>query len=200
MSVLINTNRLLSSHTYRALKRKLQQIRSFVQKKQLLRAQMLRSYHGASPTGSSPAARKVPLKVAVIGGWTDEDVYHICYELRTRFQGTELGTCSILTASPSMSQHWNALSQLKRVMNVTVSRTIKELIAWFGIGMLPYRLPGIPFKPRKNWPEFEWLGGVDSIQRISTSILTGRFSRISIVMHRESRSRRWSVVTRLPSC
>jgi len=115
----------------------------------------------------------------VIGGWTDEDVYHLCYELRTRFPHTSLATCSHLTASPSASQHWNTLAQLKRVMAVTVTRTVKELIGWCsdgamdgqsgapgsGLGVVPYRLMGVPFRPRRLWPSFEWLGGAAAVPR-----------------------------------
>ena len=59
--------------------------------------------------------------VCTCNSWTDEDIYHLCYELRTRTAAIDIATCSALTASPSTSQHWNALGQLKRVMNVTVS-------------------------------------------------------------------------------
>lgn len=136
---IINTTRQLSTQTSRALKRKLQQIRA----------------HARKTTGRL----RIPLRVAVIGGWTDEDVYHVCYELRTRLQASDIATCSILTASPSSSQHWNALSQLKRVMNVTVTRTVKELIQWLGVADVPYRLPCVSYRPRNTWPIIQWSNG-----------------------------------------
>jgi len=187
---IIDTQRDLNWQTHRKLIRKLQDIRSFEHRKQQQRRWVeaaMKAAHTASGAASSPSPHsstpasqsspsrsftvsipptpRPPLKIAVIGGWTDEDVYHICYELRRRFHGTELATCSILTASPSSSQHWNTLAQLKRVIGVSVTRTIKELIEWFGIGAVPYRLPGIPSLPPRAWPSFEWVGGESRIPK-----------------------------------
>ena len=50
-------------------------------------------------------------------------MYQICYELRTRGKVDDIATCSVLTASPSSSTHWNALQQMNRVMGVTVKQS-----------------------------------------------------------------------------
>lgn len=134
---IIDTTRTLSSNSYRPLLKKLREI------------------HGAS---------KGPLRVAVIGGWTDEDVYHLCYELKTRTKAIEIATCSVLTASPSTSQHWNALGQMKRVIGVTLTRTVRELVQWFGVGvpasasssLLPAFSHTRPSEKERYWPTFVW--------------------------------------------
>lgn len=49
-----------------------------------------------------------PLKVGVIGVWTEAKVSFLLYDLKTRLGIDQLGTCTALTASASRSQHFNA--------------------------------------------------------------------------------------------
>lgn len=126
---IIDTVRILSNDSFRPLKTKLKEIQDI---------------------------SKAPLRVAVIGGWTEEDIRHLCYELKTRTKAIDIATCSVLTASPSTSQHWSALSQMRQSMNVTITRTVRELIDWFHLGVTPYRLPGFDLRKQKTWPLFIW--------------------------------------------
>jgi hypothetical protein len=175
MECIVETNRLLTSQTYRTLKKKIGMVRSFFQQKHeaSLAAQeakqseagglMSRSNSIVSTGSASSSSLIPPLRIAVIGGWTEEDVFHLCYELRTRLPRIEMATCAHLTASPSVSQHWGYLDKIRRVMNVQITRTVRELITWFRVGKLPYRLSGVKYIPAAHWPKFEWVGGTSSI-------------------------------------
>jgi len=64
---IIDTTRTLSSNSYRPLLKKLREI------------------HGNS---------RGPLRVAVIGGWTDEDVYHVSSRLSSPFRDLAPSCCT----------------------------------------------------------------------------------------------------------
>jgi len=76
------------------------------------------------------AARGRPLRVGVIGVWTEAKVSFLLYELKTRYPELELATCSALTASASRLQHFNALEQLSRILGVKVFDAVGEFAGW----------------------------------------------------------------------
>ncbi len=71
------------------------------------------------------------VKIGVIGVWTEAKVSFILYELKTRFGIDQLATCSALTASDSKDQHFNALAQLKKILNVAIFDSVAEFATWF---------------------------------------------------------------------
>ncbi|MBM4379743.1 MAG: isochorismatase family protein [Deltaproteobacteria bacterium] len=75
-------------------------------------------------------ARGQPLRVGVIGVWTEAKVSFLLYELKTRYPELELATCSALTASASRLQHFNALEQLSRILGVKVFDAVGEFAGW----------------------------------------------------------------------
>lgn len=100
-------------------------------------------------------------RVVVVGGWTDAHLYHLCYEIFMRCGFTNIASCSAITASRSDSAHWQALAQLKSVMNINVTRTVRELMEWCSNDEL-YRLPGLRLPKGSHWPDFEWVGAPPS--------------------------------------
>jgi len=88
-----------------------------------------------------------PMRVAVVGVWTEAKVTFLLYELATRCGLTQLATCSALTASASRSQHFNALQQLKRILGVTVFNSVGELASWLVPDGDPIPLPPAPKGP-----------------------------------------------------
>lgn len=72
------------------------------------------------------------LRVGIVGVWTDAKVSYLCYDLKTRknLGVTSLATCSALTASFSRSKHFNALEQLKSLLDVRVFATVQEFTRW----------------------------------------------------------------------
>jgi len=90
-----------------------------------------------------------PLRVGVIGVWTEAKVSFLLYDLKTRLGIDELATCSALTASASRAQHFNALAQLEKLLGVRCFDSIAEFANWLRPGAelaLPHHPGG--FEPR----------------------------------------------------
>ena len=75
-----------------------------------------------------------PLRVGVVGVWTEAKVSFLLYELRTRLGIDELATCSALTASASRTQHFNALSQLDKILGVSCFDSTADFVDWLRPG------------------------------------------------------------------
>src|SRR5215469_14534666 len=71
-----------------------------------------------------------PLRVGVVGVWTEAKVSFLLYELRTRLGIDELATCSALTASASRTQHFNALLQLDKILGVSCFDSPADFVDW----------------------------------------------------------------------
>jgi protein-tyrosine phosphatase/nicotinamidase-related amidase/aminoglycoside phosphotransferase (APT) family kinase protein len=90
-----------------------------------------------------------PLRVGVVGVWTEAKVSFLLYDLKTRLGIDELATCSALTASASRAQHFNALAQLGKLLGVRCFDSPAEFADWLRPGAelaLPHHPPG--FEPR----------------------------------------------------
>jgi nicotinamidase-related amidase/aminoglycoside phosphotransferase (APT) family kinase protein len=90
-----------------------------------------------------------PLRVGVVGVWTEAKVSFLLYDLKTRLGIDELATCSALTASASRAQHFNALAQLEKLLGVRCFDSVAEFADWLRPGAelaLPHHPGG--FEPR----------------------------------------------------
>ena len=90
-----------------------------------------------------------PLRVGVVGVWTEAKVSFLLYDLKTRLGIDELATCSALTASASRAQHFNALAQLGKILGVRCFDSPAEFADWLRPGAelgLPRHRLG--FEPR----------------------------------------------------
>jgi protein-tyrosine phosphatase/nicotinamidase-related amidase/aminoglycoside phosphotransferase (APT) family kinase protein len=90
-----------------------------------------------------------PLRVGVVGVWTEAKVSFLLYDLKTRLGIDELATCSALTASASRAQHFNALAQLEKLLGVRCFDSLAEFADWLRPGAelaLPHHPLG--FEPR----------------------------------------------------
>lgn len=67
-----------------------------------------------------------PIKVGIIGVWTEAKITFLAYDLRTRFPDMQIAVCSALTASSSRAHHFSALKQLKSILGVHVFHSIGE--------------------------------------------------------------------------
>lgn len=74
-----------------------------------------------------------PVRVGIVGVWTDVKVRYLAYDLITRLGLTEIAVCSALTASSSQIHHREALEHLASGLGVTVIDSIPEFQAWLGI-------------------------------------------------------------------
>jgi len=73
-----------------------------------------------------------PLKVALIGVWTEAKITYLAYELLTRYPKIELVTCSALTASSSRSQHFIALDHLRKILGVKIFDSVASFAEYLG--------------------------------------------------------------------
>lgn len=89
------------------------------------------------------------LRVGVVGVWTEAKVSFLLYDLKTRMGIDDLATCSALTASASRAQHFNALSQLEKILGVRCFDSLADFVDWLRPGS-ELQLPPHPhgFEPR----------------------------------------------------
>src|SRR5262245_62601915 len=94
------------------------------------------------------------LRVGVVWVWTEAKVSFLLYDLKTRLGIDELATCSALTASASRTQHFNALSQLDKILGVSCFDSVADFVDWLRPGAeldLPRQQLG--FEPRISGSE-----------------------------------------------
>ncbi len=83
------------------------------------------------------------LRVGIIGVWTEAKVTFLAYELATRFPSFRLGVCSALTASSSRANHFLALDQLEKLLNVEIFPSVGAFIRFLGGEAEELVLPGL---------------------------------------------------------
>jgi len=89
----------------------------------------------------------VPIRVGLIGVWTEAKILFLAYELSTRYPHLKLAVCSALTASSSRSQHFLALQQLSRIVGVKIFDSIGEFSQF-----LTGASPELNLSPENNFP------------------------------------------------
>lgn len=67
-----------------------------------------------------------PMRVGIIGVWTEAKVSYLCYDIASRFPSFDIAVCSGLTASSSTHMHYVALDQLKKILNVKIYPSVTE--------------------------------------------------------------------------
>lgn len=80
--------------------------------------------------------KEQPLKVGIMGVWTEAKVYFLAYELSTRYPRWEIAVCSALTASSSRNMHFVTLRQLSSILGVTVYSSVGDFTLFLN-GRLP---------------------------------------------------------------
>ncbi len=75
---------------------------------------------------------EAPIKVGLIGVWTEAKITFLAYELLTRYPTIELALCSALTASSSRSAHFIALDHLKRILGIKVFDSVATFAEHLG--------------------------------------------------------------------
>lgn len=67
-----------------------------------------------------------PIKVGIVGVWTEAKVSFLSYELKTRYPNFDLAVCSALTASSSTGMHYIALDQLREILGIRVFSSVGD--------------------------------------------------------------------------
>ncbi|MFL5729588.1 MAG: isochorismatase family protein [Cytophagaceae bacterium] len=70
--------------------------------------------------------KNIPLKVGIVGVWTEAKVTYLAYELRTRYPLFDIAICSALAAGSSTAMHFIALDQMKNVLGLQVYESIGD--------------------------------------------------------------------------
>lgn len=73
---------------------------------------------------------KSPLRIGVIGVWTEAKVSFLLYDLKTRLGLHDLALCTALTAGASRTEHFLALDRIKKMFAVHCIDSISEFAEW----------------------------------------------------------------------
>lgn len=73
-----------------------------------------------------------PLRIGLMGVWTEAKLTFLAYDLRSRYPQCELAVCSALSASSSRQNHFLALDQLERILGVRVLASPGEFVDYLG--------------------------------------------------------------------
>lgn len=90
-----------------------------------------------------------PVRVGLMGVWTEAKITYLAYDLRARYPQFELAVCSALTASSSRQNHFLALDQLERILGVRVVPSVGEFVDYLGGSMAEAPLIGFSDKHPK---------------------------------------------------
>ncbi|HMV41931.1 MAG TPA: isochorismatase family protein [Leptospiraceae bacterium] len=77
-----------------------------------------------------------PIRVGIMGVWTEAKVTFLAYDLKTRYPNFEIVVCSALCASSSRTMHFISLEQLTSILGVKVFSSIGDFTN-FLTGTLP---------------------------------------------------------------
>ena len=61
-----------------------------------------------------------PVKVGIMGVWTEAKITFLAYDLKTRYPNFEIAVCSALCASSSRAMHFISLDQLKSILGIKI--------------------------------------------------------------------------------
>ncbi|KIG14973.1 Protein-tyrosine phosphatase-related protein [Enhygromyxa salina] len=114
----------------------------------LINSVTLNDFEGTGLTEVLAPYGSGPCRVGLTGVWTEAKVLFLAYEIRTRFPEFEIAVCSALTASSSRQHHFQALSQLDRIIGVQVIDSVGGFIDWLGGGTTNAPLLGL----REKYP------------------------------------------------
>jgi protein-tyrosine phosphatase/nicotinamidase-related amidase len=73
-----------------------------------------------------------PVRVGLMGVWTEAKITFLAYDLRARYPHFQLAVCSALTASSSRENHFLALDQMERILGVRVIDSVSEFVDFLG--------------------------------------------------------------------
>jgi protein-tyrosine phosphatase/nicotinamidase-related amidase len=75
------------------------------------------------------------VRIGLIGVWTEAKVYFTAYDIVSRYPNFEIAICSALSASSSVHNHYNALDQLSRILNVGIFNSVGQFTNYLSWGV-----------------------------------------------------------------
>jgi protein-tyrosine phosphatase/nicotinamidase-related amidase len=113
-----------------------------------------------------------PIRVGLMGVWTEAKITFLAYDLRTRYPQFQLAVCSALTASSSRAHHFMALEQLSRLLGVTVYPSLGEFSNFLAGGAVEIPLPAPSHSDR---PEIVFAGEPPPLSETDRSLIRHLF-------------------------
>jgi protein-tyrosine phosphatase/nicotinamidase-related amidase len=105
-------------------------------KAEIVNATGLNDFNGTNLEKLLEPFRGKPVKVGIVGVWTEAKLSFLAYELSTRYPEFEIAVCSALTASSSTSMHFIALDQLKNILGLKIFESIADFTSFLN-GTIP---------------------------------------------------------------
>lgn len=90
----------------------------------------LNDFHKTDLESMLTPYRGSPLRIGLIGVWTDAKILFLAYELTTRYPEFEVAICEALTASSSRSMHFIALEQMRSTLGVSIISSIGDFSSY----------------------------------------------------------------------
>jgi protein-tyrosine phosphatase/nicotinamidase-related amidase len=106
----------------------------------------LSNFVGANLDPALQGFRNEPVRVGLMGVWTEAKITYLAYDLRARYPHFEIAVCSALTASSSRQNHFLALDQMERILGVRVLPSVGEFVDYLGGSMAEAPLIGFSHK------------------------------------------------------
>lgn len=95
-------------------------------------ATTLTNFQGTELDSHLATFAEQPLRVGLMGVWTEAKITFLAYDLRVRYPQFQLAVCSALTASSSRENHFLALDQMERILGVRVIDSVSEFVDFLG--------------------------------------------------------------------
>lgn len=92
----------------------------------------LNDFHGTGLAGILSAFEGKPVKVGIMGVWTEAKVMFLAYELGSRYPSFRIAVCSALTASSSTAMHFLSLDQMSKLLGVETHSSVGRFIEFLG--------------------------------------------------------------------
>lgn len=109
----------------------LQQVRDG-KKVELVNATTLSNFVGASLGQILDPLITGPIRIGLMGVWTEAKITFLAYDLRARYPRARIAVCSALTASSSRQNHFVALDQLERIIGAEILPSVGEFVDFLG--------------------------------------------------------------------
>ena len=111
-----------------------------------------------------------PVRVGLMGVWTEAKIGFLAYELHTRYPNMQIGVCFALTGRSSRAGHFFALDQIRKILGVTVFDSIRDFTSFLADDPADITLP-VPLSTDLPKIEFEEEGDIDQIHDVDLTLL-----------------------------
>jgi len=128
-----------------------------------------------------------PLRIGIVGVWTEAKVSFLAYELCTRYPDFQVAVCSALTASSTRQNHFEALDQLERILGVRVFDSVGDFADYGDRGAIKYRYASMSGAFATTFQK-QYASGMppDEVRRVLDLVFGEQLMRLYKAARRES--------------